>query len=525
MANVFFRDWQAGDVVTAADMQDLAAAVGMLENSLMSGSAAAAGDGGAHRESDGPVYWPWQVVCRVASTGRELWVQPGRVLADVAWQPVYDAMNSTYEPIKVDGFDAEASTPQVVWLEYVREHTAVDLRWEDMPESGQSGVSQYEALRLADAARWALHCLPVGEVPPATAYGRLWALAVYTAGHEQAVNQLVWGDLSALECRGVCDAAGVVLWPTDRSAAASWGSTGHEAGMAVITAVEASTPKEAINGTLMGCLDVDGALEFYLGYPERPQQPEDYTGGEENDKVFDDVDDDPGGDDYVPPGDDNDDEEEEEDDDTVITVKYGYEAGEGFSGCTLVKKSGKWYWKLTLDAAYINEVLTALEVPAQLTLKASGTSPGIYAGVTMTLGASSGAFGAGACTGSGGLLFKGTAGSTGVASRTHQGKYLISASISASKTWYLSPTVKSTAGAWVKCTDQAGGRRFSVQATAWRRFDVDRATLRQVAINTAKKYANARAVSDTDTSSSADSTVTGTLSGTLINITANAVLS
>ena len=221
-----------------------------------------------------------------------------------------------------------------------------------------------------------------------------------------------------------------------------------------------------------------------------------------------------------------DDDEEETGPDEKIAVQIGYEAGEGFSSCTLVRKAGAYYWKLVLNPSYVQSAVKGLEVPGTMTLAANGTSAGAWVDVTMSLGESSASAGGMSASGSGALLFKGKYGSAGVASRTHNFNYNADLSLEVpGKTWYLSPQKMSSAGSWVKLARSSGASNFNVRAQVWYKWVVDREALRRAGVNQMKTELGKRTLSDSDSSTSADSTVTGTLSGTALAIRAEATLS
>ena len=269
---------------------------------------------------------------------------------------------------------------------------------------------------------------------------------------------------------------------------------------------------------------------------------DDYTGGggggggggnnfEEEEDEEEEDDDDSGGGDGGDGEDDNEDDNEDDDEeetgpDEKIAVQIGYEAGEGFSSCTLVRKAGAYYWKLVLNPSYVQSAVKGLEVPGKMTLAANGSSQGNIATVRMSLGESSGSASGTDASGSGALLFKGTQGSAGVASRTHNFNYNVNLSLEVpGKTWYLSPQKMSSAGSWVKLARSSGASNFNVRAQVWYKWVVDREALRRAGVNQMKTELGKRTLSDSDSSTSHDSTVTGTLSGTALAIRAEATLS
>ena len=93
------------------------------------------------------------------------------------------------------------------------------------------------------------------------------------------------------------------------------------------------------------------------------------------------------------------------------------------------------------------------------------------------------------------------------------------------KVWYLSATEVSTAGSWVLRSVSDGVSCFQARAQEWYKFSVNMDALRAAAVNELRGRLTSRRVSDTAVSVSHDSTVTGTLSGTVLNATASAILS
>ncbi len=543
MASVFLKDWQQGDVVTAADMQELTDAVSLLENMGSRGCQGSNAGTGVRRECDGPVEWPWQVLACPAAAGMKLYVVPGQVMVggdheftNAAGEVVggFNYVTMAGNVVPVPGFDATQTEPQMVYLQLWGEVEVRQLQYgecwppgsdEDTAEFNTDLQAQQQVL-LKDA-RLELACVPVASsLLEQAGLLRVWPLAIYTPGHEQPVNQLQWGELSACECRGLVDSWGAVVWPAERGEAPAWGLDGHGSGMATLAEADFSTPRETITGPLMGCIDTDGAVEFYLGVheappmigPQPPVDPEEPTLEDEEEGGGGGDDDDSGGD-----GDD----EEETGPDEKIAVKIGYEAGDGFRSCALVRRAGGYYWKLVLDPDFVRAAVQGLPVPAQLTFAANGSQVGVKATVEMGLGSTAATAGGTAATGTAQLVFHGTnAVDASTKTRTHRFNYSVSLALEVSeKTWYLSPRTASSAGSWVKKTRSNGASNFNVRASEWWTWSVDREKFRQAGINQMKIELAKRTLSDSDSSTSADSTVTGTLSGTPLAIRAEATLS
>lgn len=546
MASVFLKDWQQGDVVTAADLQELTDAVSLLENMGSRGCQGSNAGIGVRRECDGPVEWPWQVLARPAAAGMELYVVPGRVLVGGNYEFTntdgevmggFDYVTMAGNVVPVPGFDATQTEPQMVYLQLWGEVEVRQLQhgecWppaEDEETAEFNTDLQGQQQVLLKNARLELVCVPVASsLLEQAGLLRVWPLAIYTPGHEQPVNQLQWGELSACECRGLVDSWGAVVWPAERGEAAAWGTDGHGSGMATLAEADFSTPCETITGPLMGCIDTDGAVEFYLGVHEAapyvgplpPVDPEEPTLEDLEEEG------DGGGGDGGGDGGDGDDEEETGPDEK-IAVKIGYEAGDGFRSCALVRKGGAYWWKLVLDPDFVRSAVQGVPVPAVMTLAANGSQPGAQ-GVTveMGLGTTAASAGGAAATGTAQLVFHGTnTVDASTKTRTHQFNYSISLGLEVpEKTWYLSPRELSTAGRFVKMVRSNGASNFNVRAAEWWIWHVDQEKFRQAGINQMKIELAKRALSDSDSSTSADSTVTGTLSGTPLAIRAEATLS
>ena len=531
----FLRDWQPGDVVTAEDMQALADTVAMLEADADTRGGAARG--GCRRVSDGPQGWPWQVIALHGKDKYELRVVPGKVLAGVRWvirggAPADAEAKYTYLELPgtegadvVQDYDASKDV-ETVYLELTGRVSRRYLTFGDMIAAGlmddpygtmrpddYATETGHEVVSLMDAE------LRVTCQPRANAL-RVWPLAVVTKEHAQPVTQLRWGDLSALECRGVARADGELLWPEKRTDAA-WGAPSHANGMQAVAAVQFSTKMEVIEGTLLGCMDEDGALEFYLGQyePGAGEPGADGSGADGPDQDEPELDE-PGDDDPQPgpdpgpgpgptptpvPG--------------STVVKYGYVAGEGFVRCQLVKGADdQLYWELELDPGYLAKVCADMKVPVTVSYNAGGVQEGTRAPVEMGLGA---------CTASTtGMLLRGTAqllfhGENGVdvttKSATVQVQYTASPTWQQSRKWYLSPKLIHKAGAYVKLEKAKNGWQPGgfVTASAWYRYSVKKEAFRAAALAYLKKEMAAISVEGEKECTSADSCVRAVLSGTL----------
>lgn len=529
----FLRDWQPGDIVTAADMQALADTVAMLEADA--DTRGGAERGACRRVSDGPQGWPWQVVALHGEDKYELRVLPGKVLAgcrmtgygaglgaeEVAY--TYLELPATEGADVVQDYDAtkDAAT---VYLELTGRVVRRYLTWGDMGDAGfvnNSGMmtdderaekTGHEVVTLEDAT------LRVTCAPVDTAL-RIWPLAVVNKAHAQPVTQLTWGDLSALECRGIARTDGKPVWPSDRTQAAAWGTTAHAAGMDVVAPVEFSTAAESIEGTLRACMDEDGALEFYLG-EYTTGSGGDEPGGDEPD-IDDPGEDDPGEDEppppspYYPPGDDDDDGGGG----GITRVQYGYIAGEGFLRCELIRAADdQLYWELELDPGFLASACAALPVPVTVTYKAGGTQQGSKATVEMGLGDCTASATGMMLSGTAQLVFHGTNSvDASKKSATVKVNYTASPAWQQSRKWYLSPKKVHKAGAYVKLEKANNGWQPGgfVEARAWYRFSIKKAVFRKNALAYLKKGMAAITVDGETVSTSADSSVRAVLSGNL----------
>jgi hypothetical protein len=529
----FLRDWQPGDIVTADDMQALTDTVAMLEADADTRGGAVRG--ACRRISDGPQGWAWQVVALHGKDKYELRVLPGKVLAgcrmtglgaglgeeEVAY--TYLELPATSGADVVQDYDATKDVA-TVYLELTGRVVRRYLTAGDMLEAGlmddpygmmtdaeKAQKTGHEEVTLEDAA------LRVTCAPVDTAL-RIWPLAVVNKAHKQPVTQLIWGELSALECRGIARADGQPVWPSDRTQAAAWGTEEHAEGMDVVAPVEFSTDVERIEGELSACMDEDGALEFYLGQYTEPGEIED------------------------PPIDDPPWEEEEEEEEEappgpfyppggggssgggggggsgITRVRYGYIAGEGFLSCDLVRAgNNKLYWQLELDPDYLSRICADLPCSATVTVQADGVQDGVHSDVEMGLGAASVTATGMMLRGTVALEFGGLDGddvSTKKVTRkvTYKGNPIWSQP----RTWYLTPKKVHRAGRYVKMDKAARGYDPGgfVEARQWYRFRVNKATFTRAARNEFMKALSAIKVQDNQMATSYDSCVVGTLTGT-----------
>lgn len=532
MNAVFLRDWQPGDIVTADDMQALADTVAMLESAGTTGGAAPGGS--CRRVTDGPQGWPWQVVALHGEGQYELRVVPGKVLAgvrmtgfgaglgDEVLEYSYLELPAAEGADVVQDYDATKDVA-TVYLELTGRVVRRYLTWGDMGDAGfvnNSGMmtdderaekTGHEVVRLEDAAL-RVTCAPVDDAL------RIWPLAVVTKEHKQAVTQLLWGDLSALECRGVADAGGELVWPGDRTQAAAWGEAEHAQGMAVVAPVEFSTDVERIEGELYGCLDADGALEFYLGQYTEPGEiddpPTDDPPWEEEDEEEDGDDTPPGP--FSPPG--GDDDDGGGGGGGITRVRYGYVAGEGFLSCDLVRAgNGKLYWQLVLAPDYLSRICANLPCPATVTVQGDGVQVGVLSDVEMGLGTVTVTATGMILRGTVALEFGGLDGDDVSTKKvTRKVTYKGNPVWSQPRTWYLTPNKVHAAGRYVMLDKAANGYSPGgfVEAQQWYRFRVDKAAFLRAARNEFKKALGAIPVQDSQVDTSYDSCVVGTLTGT-----------
>ncbi len=510
----FLRDWQPGDFVTAADLQALADSVAMLEAAAPGGGGAMRG-GGVLRVSDGPVEMPWQVYTEVTQEGIRLRVIPGEVIVGVRDADTSEVRTATLADganVVEDFTPGEACT---VWLELTGTVSVTRVTTQGM--AGDTYNARFQRARLENPAL-RVTCAPADDAL------RVWALAAYTPTHEQRVTQLTWGDLSVLECRGMIDEAGGVVWPQDRSAAASWTEEAHRTGMATMCGVDASHSAESITGTLSGCIDMDGAVEFFMGPSQEEEiDPDPVNPWPDDPPVVEPPDpDEPDPDDPYepvhpdPPGPDD----PEPEDVDPIYVEFGYVAGEGFESCRLVNNAAgtNVSWKLVLDTAYLADVLSDIKAEGQVAFSAGGSSPGVWATVSMGLGDCLAAASGTSASGSAGLRFQGQVGDASTKVASIRITYTASPRWSpAQTTWLLPADTLHEAGNYViREPGNYAGNPF-VEANHWYRFKINKSLLRIHAQDYFRSQLASISVSDSDSDTSSDSTVTATLSGTILN--------
>lgn len=543
----FLRDWQPGDIVTAADMQALADTVAMLEADA--DTRGGAERGARRRISDGPQGWPWQVVALHGEDKYELRVLPGKVLAGCRMTgrgPGLDVVEFAYTYLElpategadvVQDYDATKDVA-TVYLELTGRVVRRYLTWGDMVAAGLMD-DPYGMMTDADRAQRTGHevvtledaTLRVTCAPVDTAL-RIWPLAVVSKAHAQPVTQLTWGDLSALECRGIARTDGKPVWPSDRTQAAAWGTTAHAEGMDAVAPVEFSTAAESIEGTLKACMDEDGALEFYLGEYTTSTGGGgggggggDGPGGDEPD-IDDPGEDDPG-EDVPPPGPYYPPSPGPTPGPTptptpgpgITKVQYGYIAGEGFLRCELIRAADdQLYWELELDPGFLASACAALPVPVTVTYKAGGTQQGSKATVEMGLGDCEASTTGMMLSGTAQLVFHGTNSvDASKKSATVNVNYTANPTWQQSRKWYLSPKKVHKAGAYVKLEKANNGWQPGgfVEARVWYRFSIKKAAFRKNALAYLKKEMAAITVDGETVSTSADSSVRAVLSGNL----------
>lgn len=283
-----------------------------------------------------------------------------------------------------------------------------------------------------------------------------------------------------------------------------------------------------VDGILLTASMFAEVVKDYTGTEPRPGG----GGGGEDDFTPDDERWGPGG----GPADDDeptDDEDVDEDPNPANrpAVQVGYERGEGFKSCSLVRRKGEYQWKLVLDGAAVSAALRNVTVPGSLTLAADGTQLGTN-GRTVEMGlnrngGNSASVSGKKVSGTAALVFHGTNNVDADLKRVTcdlQFRFDLDVNVP-DKVWYLSTTEVSSAGSWVRRTQSNGQSCFQARASEWYTFSVDMAALKAAAVNELKRRLASRRVSDVDVSTSHDSTVTGTLSGNMLNSTASAILS
>lgn len=505
------KDWKRGDVVTAADLQALSDAVAMLECGAVPQGAVQGGQ--CRPVNEGPESWPWQVYAVATESGYKLRVMPGRVLVG------YDADGAQFLELpadadgKVAGYDAANAEPQTVYLVLTGSVTVRQMTEREMMPGVTDATDRempQQHTALTDAA------LTLTCTPPENAL-RVWPLAVMVRDFAQPLTQLQWGELSALEVRGLMDADGMPVLPTDRSAAAAWGSDEHREGMATLCAVD--------DGELSACLDTDGAVEFYLGPYDAGGDDPDPDEPPPDEPLPDDPDPEP--DPWpvpdpqpVPP-------DPDPDPDKPTRVRYGYVAGEGFLRCDLVRlQDGKLYWELVQDPDFLAQICRNLRAPAQVTYTANGTSAGTRATVEMGLGTTAAACTGQQLSGTAQLVFHGT-NATDASKKVEVRQFVWTASPvwQQPQTWYLSPTQLAKAGRFVQLDKGTPTSPGFVQAQVWHRIRIDKAAFRAAAQATFRQELAAVSVSGDDVSVSADTQVTATLHGSALQMRFSLILS
>ena len=286
-------------------------------------------------------------------------------------------------------------------------------------------------------------------------------------------------------------------------------------------------------------------LRTWTGTEPRPGSPGGGSGGgtgggednltPEDEKWDPDGTDDEETDDWPIPGprpnpDDDEDVDEDSNPDNRPAVKIGYERGTGFKSCSLVRRGGAYFWKLVLDGAAVSAALRNVDVPGSVTLKAGGSQQGTKATVYMGLGKDGGASSAAEgkkVTGKAVLAFRG-GNMQDIEREAVKCEFVLGFELDVAvpdRVWYLSTTEVSSAGSWVRRAASDGLTCFQARAQEWYKFSVDTAALKAAAVNELSGRLSRRRVSDSSVSTSHDSTVTGTLSGTVLESTASAILS
>ena len=296
------------------------------------------------------------------------------------------------------------------------------------------------------------------------------------------------------------------------------------------------------DGVLLTASMFAEVLKDWTGTEERPDGDGGGGGGGEDNFTPpekwepDGGDDEEDADDWPGPGprpnpDDDEDVDEDSNPDNRPAVKIGYERGTGFKSCSLVRREGAYFWKLVLDGAAVSAALRNVTVPGSVTLKANGSQPGtngrvVYMGLNMDGGNSASANGK-KVTGTASLVFHGTNDvNVDLKEVTCEIQFQFELDVDVpDKVWYLSATEVSSAGSWVRRSASDGVSCFQARAQEWYKFSVNMDALRAAAVNELRGRLTSRRVSDTAVSVSHDSTVTGTLSGTVLNATASAILS
>lgn len=506
------KEWKSGDLLLADDLQAVVDTTRRMEQKLF--SAGTFPGGVCKRIADGPIGWPWQVYGTPEDTYLKLYVIPGRVVTGVLADPatgeyIYQYTSAGDSRLEVEDLEKDKKET-IVYLEL---SGWLDVAYAPMgeiwPEETFPPPYPPNAPELFVGWQRTEISYPLLRVTckPADSALRVWPLAAVNLGDKQPITQLQWGDLNALECRGIASADGL-LKPTALPVDNGWGTAGHKVGMSKICSLIFDTRAENIRGELHGRLGTGGEVEFYLGgYVPRLEEEEPEPWPEDDEEE----------DEYLPPGPYTPVKPPPVGD---IRVRYGYVAGNGFLSCGLIQDAnGRYFWELELDPEHLAKVCRDLTATATATVQADGSSAGTITTVAMGIEScrvtASGMLLQGTVT----FVFAGTDGDdAGTKQTTFSCSYKGSPVWQQPRKWYLSPNRVHLPGNYV--ARDVSSRFYSqhgfVAARKWYKFRVKDKEFRKAA---AAEFARALAkikVADSQSSVSYDSTVSGTLSGSAL---------
>ena len=527
MKNVFLRDWAEGDVVRAADMQELAAAIMQLEGESAAGGGMAPGRGGVYVEAPALEYMPWEVY--MGADGK-FYYEGGPLL--VGWNAERGAIVQWFDGGAVEELTTERDGH--FYLEVLGEVKCVrvdgdGVELEDDAVSWYTGAWHAEGVR-PEGLRVRVVYSTGHNVPGDCVWQRV--IAYCNKDWEEPLTQWRWGVMSLGEVIKLAKGFGEDL---DDGGRAAFGEEGHESGMEEFCAVDASSEAEgAVEGTLWCGMTAAGGVEFYLGPvkvdPAEDDDDEGGTGGEGDDDEMEGDEDgmesetdvwQPGGGSVI-------ERVEKPEDGGVIRVRYGYVAGEGFESCDLVQVDGEYFWELVLDENYLSELCNGLDVAATLEMTAEGSTPGIYAAVEMgwRKGMPPEAWAHGAqMQGTGTFEF---AGSDHDDVSLHDVRFELKWKNDEvwvqARRWYLSADELHEAGAFVARDYGAGYVDPWIKASKWYRFRVKPEAFKAGARKYLRRRLGAVSLADEVSCWCEGSEVLGVLSGTLLEPRARFIL-
>lgn len=522
MKNVFLRDWAEGDVVSAADMQELAAAIMQLEGECAAGGGMAPCRGGVYVEAPALDYMPWEVY--MGADGK-FYYEGGPLL--VGWNAERGAIVQWFDGGAVE--ELTTARHGHFYLEVLGEVKLV--RQDGAGVELERGAEDWYAEGVRPEGLRVRVVYSTGHNAPGDC---VWqrVIAHCNKEWEEPLTQWRWGVMSLGEVLGFEVNLGEDLGEEGRAA---FGEEGHESGMGAVCAVDASSEAEgAVEGTLWGGMTAAGGVEFYLGPVKvAPADDDDdnegSTGDDDDDEMEGEEDElESEADMWQPGGGSVIERVEKPEDGGVIRVRYGYVAGEGFASCDLIQVDGEYYWELVLDEHYLSELCNGLDVAATLEMTAEGSSPGIHGAVAMgwRKGMPPEAWALGAqMQGTGTFEFAGLDNDdVSLHDVRFELKWKNDEAWVQARRWYLSADVLHEAGAFVARDYGTGYADPWIKASKWYRFRVKPAAFKAGARKYLRRQLGAVKVDDEVSSPSEDSEVLGVLSGTLLKPSASFIL-